>query len=349
MEDDSRIPVHYFTPPCSPVMRRVESNVELKSVACASALVGESIVLDSPTSHQRRRATLSEIATTTATDENGGFIGRGISWWKTRRDQIRRELLEQQVEEQLRKLMELEVTDLSMTRNNDSNNNNDPLSLPYISKSGDGMSVQLVVSKEASERWDDNYNILIQDEPITSHTFCNFILTQSMQSQIAERVLPASVAHSKWIRLYSLARDGDAFDGFLKRVEKDAHTLLIIRTTKNQIFGGYTDSAWVAKHQGNPEFYGSATASLWRVDEDNNIHVYKWTGLNRYIQYVDYPKKVLAFGGGGGDFGLCIERDFQRGSTGRCDTFGNDPLCPDENFEVVDVECFGFLLGQLSY
>ena len=360
MEDDSRILVHYFTPPSSPIIRRVESNVELKSLACASALVGEAIVLDSPTSHRHCRAALSETATTTATAkdtataENGGLIGRGLSWWRTRRDQIRRELLEQQVEEQLRKLMELEVTDLSITRhdNNNSNNNNsnnDPLNLPHISKSGAGMSVQIAVSKEASEQLDDNYNVLIEDEPITSHAFCNYILTQSMQSKIAERVLPASVAHSKWKRLYSLARDGDAFDGFLKRVEKDAHTLLIIRTTKNQIFGGYTDSAWVARHQGTPEFYGSATACLWRVDEDNNIRVYKWTGLNRYIQYVDYPKKVLAFGGGGGDFGLCIERDFQRGSTGRCDTFGNDPLCVDENFEVVDLECFGFLLGQLSY
>ena len=154
-----------------------------------------------------------------------------------------------------------------------------------------------------------------------------------------------------------MARDGDAFDGFLMRVEREPHTLLSIKTTKGDVFGGYTDSPW--KHSGTPEFYGSATACLWSLqkdDESNNcnnkvgeVKVYKWTGCNRYIQYLDSQKKLLAFGGGGGAFGLCVEHDFQRGSTGRCETFGNDLLCSEENFDIVDVEVYGFLLGQLSY
>jgi len=285
-------------------------------------------------------------------------IGNNLSrWWSQRRDRRRRELLEQQVADQRQKLVEAESSFSTQL--------NDDGSASLISKSGDGMSVQLAVNPEQEEPqpsnyWDMDYNVTIQEEPKTKHAFCQYILNDKLQSQIAQRVLPPSVALAKWKRLYSLARDGDAFDAFLRKVADEPHTLLIVRTTKNHIFGGYTDSAWAAKHQGNPEFYGSATACLWRIvdNDDHNdnsktstttLDVYKWTGLNRYIQYVDYQKQLLAFGGGGGSFGLCVEREFQRGSTGKCDTFGNDPLCPDENFEILDVECFGFLLGELSY
>ena len=57
---------------------------------------------------------------------------------------------------------------------------------------------------------------------------------------------------------------------------------------------------------------------------------------------------MMAFGGGGeeGSFGLCVEQEFQGGSTGHCDTFDNAPLCEQENFKIVDVELWGFLVGQ---
>ena len=76
--------------------------------------------------------------------------------------------------------------------------------------------------------------------------------------------------------------------------------------------------------------------------------MYKWSGENRYIQICDATTKMIAFGGGGreGAFGLSLEHDFRIGSTGACDTFKNEPLCEQENFEVVDVEVYSFLLGQ---
>jgi hypothetical protein len=56
---------------------------------------------------------------------------------------------------------------------------------------------------------------------------------------------------------------------------------------------------------------------------------------------------MFAFGGGGDDgaFGLAVEEDFQRGSTGHCDTFDNEPLCDEENFKIVDLEIWEFLTG----
>ena len=43
---------------------------------------------------------------------------------------------------------------------------------------------------------------------------------------------------------------------------------------------------------------------------------------------------------------LCLEQDFSVGSTGPCDTFANPALCSHENFQVLNMEVYGFLLGQ---
>jgi hypothetical protein len=113
--------------------------------------------------------------------------------------------------------------------------------------------------------------------------------------------------------------------------------------------GGFADDSWDQPHLMGPKFFGGPGSCLFSISKDGKkLKAYKWTGANRYIQLTDIHRKLLAFGGGGdeGSFGLCVESDFQRGSTGHCDTFGNDALCEEENFQIVDLEIFGFLLGQ---
>ena len=179
---------------------------------------------------------------------------------------------------------------------------------------------------------------------------------------IARFVLPQTVAACRWKRAYSLARDGDSFDSCLHLTRKERRSLMVIRTDDGQIFGGYADSPWKAFHC---NYYGSAQACLWKFttneDQDSaspnqqiepvgpdQIKVFKWTGLNRYIQYCDVTHRILAFGGGGeaGSFGLCVEKDFQKGTTGPCATFGNEPLCEEEHFNIVDLEIWGFKTGE---
>lgn len=50
--------------------------------------------------------------------------------------------------------------------------------------------------------------------------------------------------------------------------------------------------------------------------------------------------ECLIIGGGGGQ-ALFIDGDMNRGRTGHCDTFNNQPLC-SENFLVAAVEVWGF-------
>jgi TLD len=184
---------------------------------------------------------------------------------------------------------------------------------------------------------------------------CPYILTPDEMHQIAIHVLPRNIAYCKWNRCYSLARDGDSFDTCLRALEAERQTLLVVRTAQGARFGGYADAPWEGHGiQGSANYCGGPDACLFRIVPDDEeapskIVCYRWTGANRYIQLCDVRHKMLAFGGGGsnGAFGLCLEQDFQYGSSGTCATFDNDPLAgAQEQFQIVDLEIYGFLLGQ---
>ena len=236
------------------------------------------------------------------------------------------------------------------------------------------------------------------------------ILTAQQRQDIATTLLPRQIAGTSWIRLYSLQRDGDSFDTCLRLIAGADKTLMVVLTTRNDILGGYADTAWVGSsavphhhhHHNHPTaattssttaphhhvvYHGGPQSCLFRFDttgdnDKHNIRVYRWTGINRYIQLIDVEHKRLAFGGSGHTsedevdrphnrnvsvddpttdnkqsssssssssswcFGLSVEQDFQLGSTGRCDTFHNEPLCAQETFGIVNVEIFGFLVRQ---
>lgn len=44
-----------------------------------------------------------------------------------------------------------------------------------------------------------------------------------------------------------------------------------------------------------------------------------------------------------GHFGLWLDDDLFRGRTNSCQTFANDPLCSEQDFEVKTLEAWGFV------
>jgi len=200
-------------------------------------------------------------------------------------------------------------------------------------------------------------DVKIAAEPAQDEEFSpspQILQPSQMKSLIASGALPPSLNFCKWKRLYSLTRDGDSFEQFLRLVGGHDRTVLVVKTTHGRLFGGYADTRWEAKHfrQHSNSFYGSAQACLFRFPNygsgrrEDKISIYKWSGANRYIQLCDFGKRTVAFGGGGtgGGFGLCIEDDFRRGTTGHCSTFENEALCEEGYFDVMDMEVWGFAL-----
>ena len=200
-----------------------------------------------------------------------------------------------------------------------------------------------------------------------------FLLSNSQMVALRESVLPIGLHHRPWKRIYSLSRDGDSFISFEKHITNwnakfgDSSTLLVVKTTKGEILGGYADA--IATSSPRP---GTARSCLFRKEKDGTFTVYdgKQNKLGAFFEgsphrlksggmdgsskkiLLDSTKRIIAFGGGlgmksGDGFGLCLEDGFARGTTARCEAFCNEPLVGGNGvFDVLDVEVYGFVFGQ---
>jgi len=106
--------------------------------------------------------------------------------------------------------------------------------------------------------------------------------------------------------------------------------------------------AWVADgiREGHGSYIGSGESFLWKAHGDG-VRVFKWTGKNDYVALCE-PESI-SFGGGDGRYGLYLDETLYEGSSARCPTFDNDPLCASEprqaggtaTFECVGLEVWG--------
>lgn len=89
----------------------------------------------------------------------------------------------------------------------------------------------------------------------------------------------------------------------------------------------------------------AASSKLRQKGSSHSVAKYEWSGANVYFQCCTETSIAM---GGGGAFGLYVEDDFSRGSTGQSETFSNDPLSSHPDFEVVNLECWGFTTAQTA-
>jgi len=87
-------------------------------------------------------------------------------------------------------------------------------------------------------------------------------------------------------------------------------------------------------------YYGSGESFLWKY-VDGTLKVFKWTGKNDYVALCE--SEYLSFGGGDGHYGLYLDDTLLDGSSARCPTFDNEPLCSlgANKGETVSFECVG--------
>ncbi|KAL7509588.1 hypothetical protein ACHAXN_010823 [Cyclotella atomus] len=187
---------------------------------------------------------------------------------------------------------------------------------------------------------------IIQEEEST------FLLNTIQMNNIREKILPSSLQLRPWKRIYSLSRDGDSFLSFQKLVgewnsKSGQHcTLLVVKTTLGEVIGAYANVPFVQTVKCPA---GSAAGTcLFKVSDSNDVIVYgKNCGDDKRV-VLDATRRIVAFGGGAGDgLGLCLNDGFLRGTTARCEAFGNEPLVERDVFEVTDVEVWGFVFGQM--
>ncbi|KIM74762.1 hypothetical protein PILCRDRAFT_14200 [Piloderma croceum F 1598] len=145
-----------------------------------------------------------------------------------------------------------------------------------------------------------------------------------------------------WSLLYSLDQHGISLNTLYTRCEPQAPTssqpkgsLVVMKDSGDAIFG-----AWLGEGLREDLLSVWVFRFLWRYVE-GKLDVYKWTGKNDYVALCE--PEYLSFGGGDGRYGLYLDDTLLDGSSARCPTFENEPLCSPGTRKGGNVtfECVG--------
>ncbi|OWZ18722.1 hypothetical protein PHMEG_0007151 [Phytophthora megakarya] len=138
-----------------------------------------------------------------------------------------------------------------------------------------------------------------------------------------------------WKQLYSLTQHGCSLHTLLLKVHNENPTLVVVETTKGEIFGGFVSEAW--RISGN--YYGLGESFVFAFNA--KFECYPWSCSDAMVMFSN--EENIAMGGGGG-FAWCLNSDLSRGTSGCSTTFGNACLTTESEFGIVNVEVWGFTL-----
>ncbi|XVF17243.1 hypothetical protein REPUB_Repub10bG0103000 [Reevesia pubescens] len=177
--------------------------------------------------------------------------------------------------------------------------------------------------------------------------------------------LPALVQGRKWLLLYSTWRHGISLSTLYRRsMLWPGLSLLVVGDRKGAVFGGLVEAPLKPtnkKYQVMLEntsciqhvFLINVLLILHSEQGTNSTFVFtnspgepvifRPTGANRY--YTLCSTEFLAIGGGG-HFALYLDGDLLNGSSSFSETYGNPCLAFSEDFEVKEIELWGFVYGS---
>ncbi|XP_067014098.1 TLD domain-containing protein 2 isoform X7 [Anabrus simplex] len=161
------------------------------------------------------------------------------------------------------------------------------------------------------------------------------ILSEEHRKQLS-RHLPARAEGYVWTLVFSTSQHGFSLNSMYRKMNRlESPILMVIEDTEQNVFGALTScSLKVSDH-----FYGTGESLLFRFTPE--FQVFNWTGDNMY--FIKGNNESLAIGAGDGKFGLWLDGDLYQGRTEACDTYGNEPLSPQQDFVVKTLECWAFI------
>ncbi|KMZ69391.1 Oxidation resistance 1-like protein [Zostera marina] len=163
------------------------------------------------------------------------------------------------------------------------------------------------------------------------------VFISSTLFEFLQSSLPNIVKGCRWVLLYSTLKHGMSFRTLLRKsTELPGLCLLVSGDKQGAVFGGLLDGP--LKPTAKRKYQGTSQTFLFTTLY-GQPRLFRATGANRF--YYLCVNDMLAFGGGG-KFGLSLDEDMLHGSSGPCDTFGNLCLAHEPEFELKNVELWGF-------
>ncbi|CAH8304371.1 unnamed protein product [Eruca vesicaria subsp. sativa] len=152
--------------------------------------------------------------------------------------------------------------------------------------------------------------------------------------------LPALVQGRKWILLYSTWRHGISLSTlYRKSLLWPGLSLLVVGDRKGSVFGGLVEAPLIP----TDKKYQGTNSTFVFTDKSGQPTIYRPTGANRF--YTLCSKDFLALGGGG-RFALYLDSELLSGSSAYSETYGNTCLATSQDFDVKEVELWGFVYGS---
>ncbi|KAK7344576.1 hypothetical protein VNO77_14341 [Canavalia gladiata] len=149
--------------------------------------------------------------------------------------------------------------------------------------------------------------------------------------------LPDIVRGCQGVLLYSTLKHGTSLRTLLHNSAKlSGPSLLVVRDMQGAVFGGLLECP--LKPTKKPKYQGTNQTFVFTTTY-GQPRLFRPTGANRF--YYLCSNDLLALGGGG-SFALYLNEDLLTGSSGRSDTFGNLCLAHSPEFELKNVELWGF-------
>lgn len=153
--------------------------------------------------------------------------------------------------------------------------------------------------------------------------------------------LPALAQGRKWVLLYSTFRHGISLSTLYRRsMICPGFTLLVVGDQRGARFGGLIEAP--LKPTNKRKYQGTNNTFVFTNTSGSPV-VYRATGANRYFTLCSTDFLAL---GGGGHFALYLDGDLLSGSSAISETFGNPCLAYTEEFEIKEVELWGFAYGS---
>ena len=145
----------------------------------------------------------------------------------------------------------------------------------------------------------------------------------------------------------------------MDKCEFYAATILVIQTTNNSVFGAYCSQPWSKRISPDRfqrvRFFGNGESFLFELSP--RVMKWEWIGKKNggqtqsnqeLFQYADNEKIIVGGSGAAtsstssGLFGLTINSDLTYGRSEICDTFENEILGAEKEFEIAVLEVFSF-------
>ncbi|CAL9001647.1 unnamed protein product [Prunus brigantina] len=150
--------------------------------------------------------------------------------------------------------------------------------------------------------------------------------------------MPALVQGRKWLLLYSTWRHGISLSSLYRRsMLWPGPSLLVVGDRKGAVFGGLVEAPL---RPTNKKYQGTNDTFVFTTTPGNPVIFRPTAGANRYFTLCSTDFLAV---GGGGHFALYLDSDLLSGSSSFSETYGNPCLAHSEDFDVKEVELWGFV------